>query len=219
MLRILIAAGIAVTLGVSAAQPETPRILGWEDLVPATPPLDNPFDALSQEVIDDFSMAMRGRQDIEQGFVEPGSDHERILKETEQKLVDRGLDLDALIAEYDELMAEVGRRDQLVVAELEGEMVRLPGYALPLEFSEGGVREFLLVPYVGACIHVPPPPPNQIVFVQLDEAFVLDSLYDPVWVTGQIRTEPASRALSLVDGQSDVATGYTMHATTIEPYE
>lgn len=219
MLRTLIAASLAVSLSASNALAETAKVLTWDDLVPAAAPLDNPFDALSEDAKDDFSIAMRGRQDIALGFVEPGSDYERILKEAEQKLVDRGLDLDALIAEYDELMEEVERRERLVVPELEGEIVRLPGYALPLEFTEGGVREFLLVPYVGACIHTPPPPANQMVFVQLDEEYVLESLYDPVWITGRIRTEQASRSLSYMDGQTDVATGYAMNAMTIEPYE
>lgn len=218
MHRFIVSAALAVSLSASAGMAETARVLTWDDLVPAAAPLDNPFDDLSQEVKDDFSMVLRGREDMELGFVEVGSDDERILRETEQKLGDQGLDIEGLIAKFEELMKEVERREQQVVAELEGEIVRLPGYALPLEFTEGGIREFLLVPYVGACIHTPPPPPNQMVYVQLDEEYVLDSLYDPVWITGRIRAEQASRSLSFMDGESDVATGYTMNATVIEPY-
>ena len=84
---------------------------------------------------------------------------------------------------------------------------------------EGGVSEFLLVPYVGACIHSPPPPPNQMVFVTLREEYDVKSLYDPVWITGQIRVERASRSLSFVDGTNDVATGYALSGVSIEPYE
>ena len=54
-----------------------------------------------------------------------------------------------------------------VVEELDGQTVRIPGYLLPLELIGDRVNEFLLVPYVGACIHVPPPPLNQIVSVKI----------------------------------------------------
>ena len=103
--------------------------------------------------------------------------------------------------------------------ELDGKIVRLPGYALPLEASEAGVLEFLLVPYVGACIHVPPPPPNQIVYAELTEAYRLKNLFDAVWITGRIEARSASRALSFVDGQAAVPTGYTMQVISVEPYE
>jgi hypothetical protein len=50
--------------------------------------------------------------------------------------------------------------------ELDGVAIRLPGYLVPLDESGNGIKEFLLVPYFGACIHTPPPPANQIVLVQ-----------------------------------------------------
>ena len=68
--------------------------------------------------------------------------------------------------------------------------VKLPGFIVPLESDEGGwIDEFLLVPYYGACIHVPPPPPNQLVYVKLEKPFYLRSMYDPFWVTGQMTTK------------------------------
>ena len=53
-----------------------------------------------------------------------------------------------------------------VVPELDGKRVRIGGYVVPLDFEATNVKEFLLVPFVGACIHVPPPPPNQIIYVK-----------------------------------------------------
>ena len=51
---------------------------------------------------------------------------------------------------------------------LDGATVRLPGFIIPLDARRDGVLdEFLLVPYFGACIHVPPPPPNQLVYVRM----------------------------------------------------
>jgi hypothetical protein len=81
------------------------------------------------------------------------------------------------------------------------------------------VKSFLLVPYVGACIHVPPPPPNQIVFVELKHGFKSPELFAPVWVTGRISTGMNKTSLTLVDGSTDVSFGYALQATTVEPYE
>lgn len=99
-----------------------------------------------------------------------------------------------------------------VVEELDGERVKLPGFIVPLEVvDEGKVKEFLLVPYFGACIHYPAPPPNQIVYVTLPKAIEIESMWDPVWVTGEIRGE--SRHSVLADA------GYSMTAELIEEYE
>jgi hypothetical protein len=71
---------------------------------------------------------------------------------------------------------------------LEGQAVRLPGYVVPLEESKDGLREFLLVPYFGACIHSPPPPANQIIHVlPTSGAKGLRSM-DTVWVSGTLKT-------------------------------
>jgi hypothetical protein len=110
---------------------------------------------------------------------------------------------------YAEAMASL--KAAPVVAELNGEIIRLPGYLLPLEFAETSVKEFLLVPYFGACIHVPPPPSNQIVFVKSEEPIDISGMFDAVWVTGKIKTVPVSSELA--------EAGYTMEAIQVDPYE
>lgn len=96
--------------------------------------------------------------------------------------------------------------------QLEGQWVRIPGYAVPLEVTDQHlVKTFLLVPYFGACIHVPPPPPNQTVFVEAQSPFRLSSMYDPVWVVGKMSTKGAST------GMAD--TSYSINGTKIEKYE
>ncbi len=76
-----------------------------------------------------------------------------------------------------------------VVNELNGLTVRLPGYVVPFDFNaQANYREFLLVPYFGACLHTPPPPPNQIVFVKADPAANIGDIYEPVWVEGVLKT-------------------------------
>ena len=101
-------------------------------------------------------------------------------------------------------------RSAPVVGELDGQQIRLPGFVVPLDFEGTETSEFLLVPYFGACIHVPPPPSNQIVYVRTVAGYPLRELFDPVWVTGEISTQ------AYLNDVGDA--GYTMQATIIEPY-
>jgi hypothetical protein len=95
---------------------------------------------------------------------------------------------------------------------LNGVAVKIPGFVVPLDVSaDGTVKEFFLVPYFGACIHVPPPPPNQIVYVKLPRSMKVDSLYDPQWVTGRLRVETKNSRFG--------AAAYTLEGDKVEPYK
>lgn len=83
-----------------------------------------------------------------------------------------------------------------VVQDLDGKRVHIGGYVVPLDFDATNVKEFLLVPFVGACIHVPPPPPNQIVYVKTSQDFDVKETFDPVWVTGFLKVTPAFTGLA-----------------------
>jgi uncharacterized protein len=94
------------------------------------------------------------------------------------------------------------------VAALDGETVRIGGYVVPLDTEGTAVSSFLLVPFVGACIHVPPPPSNQIILVTASTPFELQGDFDPVFVTGR---------LQVVASSTDLAdTGYAIPIATIE---
>ena len=68
-----------------------------------------------------------------------------------------------------------------IIQELDGKAAKIPGFIVPLEFDDDQViTEFFLVPYFGACIHVPPPPPNQIIYIKYKQGFKLESLYEPI---------------------------------------
>jgi hypothetical protein len=95
-----------------------------------------------------------------------------------------------------------------VVSEFNGKRVRIGGYVVPLDFEATTVKEFLLVPFVGACIHVPPPPANQIVYVKAEKGVEIAGQFDPVWVTGTMKTEPAFTGLA--------DAGYTIDAENVE---
>ena len=94
---------------------------------------------------------------------------------------------------------------------LDGKGVKLPGYIIPFDVSADGVTTFMLVPYVGACIHNPPPPPNQLVFVTTETPWPSESLWDPVWVSGRLSAKAMSTQIAEV--------GYQIAAEKIEAYE
>lgn len=97
------------------------------------------------------------------------------------------------------------------VEELDGIKVRLPGFAVPLEGDEKVVTEMLLVPYFGACIHVPPPPSNQIVHVLPQTPVSQETLYDAIWIEGTLSVERSETKSG--------SAGYKLVATDIKPYE
>ena len=67
--------------------------------------------------------------------------------------------------------------------------IKMPGFIIPIDISGDGVTSFILVPYVGACIHVPPPPPNQLVFVTTKVPWPSERLWEAVWVTGTMQNK------------------------------
>ncbi len=91
-----------------------------------------------------------------------------------------------------------------------GKPIRIPGFMVPLEYGKKEVKEFLLVPYFGACIHVPPPPANQIIHVVADKPVKTKTYMDAVWIEG---------ALELAVSRTEMGdAGYRMRAARVEPY-
>jgi hypothetical protein len=98
-----------------------------------------------------------------------------------------------------------------VIAAINNVAIRMPAFIVPLEFDdERRVTQFFMVPYFGACIHLPPPPPNQTIFVNYPQGFTLDSLTEPYWISGILTT-------SLVENEMAVA-AYTMEMHAFELY-
>jgi len=94
--------------------------------------------------------------------------------------------------------------------DMDGASVRIPGYLVPLEDTKSGLKEFLLVPYFGACIHTPPPPANQIIYVKADKPPKGFHSMDTVWVSGTLKTLRSDSYMG--------ASGYRMDAVVVEPY-
>lgn len=132
-------------------------------------------------------------------LIPPGVPYGEIIGEGEVDAIN-----DRWLPEFDENATKLNK-------DLNGAYIKMPGYVLPLDLSTDGVTSFIMVPYVGACIHTPPPPANQLVFVDSETPWPSNQLWDPVWVTGRIRHELQSTTIADI--------GYAMQAELIEVYE
>lgn len=218
-MRVIVTLVLAFFVSGPLSAMEGARKLNWDDLVPKAAPLENPFLSLTIDQRTDFEILIGILEMEERGII---TQVERTYEdgvEIRHKLESAGLDVEFLLAEFDRLEREVMKRNRMAVGALDGQAVRIPGYALPLEHDGTAVTEMLLVPYVGACIHVPPPPPNQIVYVRLNQSYKADDLYDPVWITGRMRVEATNKSLYYVDGSAGIDTAYTLEGVKVEPYE
>ncbi|MGI5309117.1 DUF3299 domain-containing protein [Rheinheimera sp. WS51] len=113
---------------------------------------------------------------------------------------------DPAALQWQEILKSAKVRD-----ELNNTKIKIPGFIVPLEFDDQqNVTHFFLVPYFGACIHVPPPPPNQLIYVSGASNLKADMIYSPFWITGTLTTETMSNDL----GQS----AYSLKADNIEEY-
>lgn len=193
--------------------------ISWGDLLPDIAPVAHPLTGVDPSIREDLAQVARVEIDIAQGFLTKDSDKARDTQAMIQARLAEGVDLRALEQGVQAYQAELDRRQGLMSEALEGQLIKMPGYALPLEFTGTGATELFLVPYVGACIHVPPPPPNQIVSITLDEPLKLAGIFDPVWVTGRLIIEQSTQSLSLIDGSADIPYGYRLTDVTIEPYK
>ncbi len=195
------------------ASSEQTRQLKWEDLVPAHLLSDDPLADLTEKQIDMVYWVIYTLESLPERSPE-NEEYYKEIDEAMPSLREAGIDIKALMAKRQQIRTSI-------VEELNGKRVRIPGYLLPLEVSGKKATEFLLVPYIGACIHVPPPPPNQIVHVKTaqKEGYSVKKMFEAVWVSGVISVKSMTKDLFLVDGTAGVDIGYTMQANQIEPYK
>ncbi|MFY8326837.1 DUF3299 domain-containing protein [Pseudoalteromonas sp. ZZD1] len=99
-----------------------------------------------------------------------------------------------------------------VIAEFDQKAIRIPGFIVPLTSNaEQNVTEFFIVPYFGACLHMPPPPPNQIIYSTSEQGIKLDSLYEPFWFEGTLVIESIENSVA--------SSAYRLQLNNVAPYE
>lgn len=129
---------------------------------------------------------------------------EDLLPEGEQERIDQIYQEQMMMLYASGPVAEGSAADTMqqwgtfnAVQELDGEKIRIPGFTVPFEYgADAKITQFLLVPYFGACIHAPPPPPNQTLLIRTDEPISLRELPQAVWIEGEINIEIAETDLA-----------------------
>jgi len=215
-----LAAVVLAVFSIVATELHARELIKWTSLLPQAEALKDPFGALTQDQRFDIETIMWARSLSDE---ERALDHNRQPVEDAQKyeraFVKAGLNIDKLMTDQKVYEAEIARRQKLVNKALNGTDIKISGYLLPLEFSEKGEKDFLLVPYVGACVHVPPPPANQMVLIRLAKEMVVKDLFTPVWISGQMKIKQSSTALQLIDGSRNVTVGYHIDGAKAEIYK
>jgi len=198
---------------------DAPKRIMWEDLAPGLAKVDpdDPFVKMPFEQLADLSdlAAIRERRAAGEKLTAKDTKDEQALV---ARLKQAKIDPDAMLAKRQEVIARRQAQSVAINPKLNGALVRIPGYVLPLEYKGKQVSEFLLVPWVGACIHTPPPPPNQIVHVVPTKPFESTGMFAAVWVTGQLNAASSKRSLFMLDGSSDIDIAYSLKASAVEPY-
>lgn len=87
-----------------------------------------------------------------------------------------------------------------------GSEITMKGFMMPLDYDSKAVVEFLFMPYVPSCMHVPPPPPNQLVFVKMKKGTTIQPSFYPIEITGKI----------MLDNNKDLESSYKMEGLKIK---
>ena len=167
-------------------------LLVWDDLMPVGE------DAVLAELYSEFYENVEDRIRKQMALSNPNIDENSYVGD----IISEGSAQDT--------MEQIGTFN--VVDSLNGEKIRIPGYIVPLDFdAKSEHEEFLLVPYFGACLHTPPPPPNQIVYVKANPAAKIPNINEPVWLEGTMKTGKFTSDL----GNS----AYELNLSKLEAYE
>ncbi|MEM7391507.1 MAG: DUF3299 domain-containing protein [Verrucomicrobiota bacterium] len=192
------------------------RELTWKDLQPRIE-IENPFDALSREQLTHLQLVLKVRAlRKREGKDNLSASLRKRTDAAERALRKEAIDIDALEAAREKIMSAREKKNGEPNGALKDQPVRIAGHLLPLEFEGKKTTEFLLVPWVGACIHTPPPPPNQIVHVRLEKPYASTELYESVVVSGSLRVGAIQKNLFLVDGSADIDMLYSMPSGSVQ---
>lgn len=163
----------------------------WDDLLPEGEEviLMQLYDAFYENL----ELEMRGKQTF---LTQQGSSSPDVSAIAEGSALD--------------MMPQIGTYN--TVADLDGARVRIPGYVVPFDFdAKGAHKEFLAVPYQGACLHTPPPPPNQIIYVTSEDGASIPDVWGAYWLEG---------VLSIQRHENEIGNAaYTLKLTSITAYE
>ncbi|WP_068546418.1 DUF3299 domain-containing protein [Thalassotalea crassostreae] len=207
---------IFITTNVVAVEPQK---ITWQDLnshVDASP-IKTVFTSLTREQLSLLQRVQAVEYGQQKGYkLKP--EHIKFGQDARKALIKQGLDVDFLLAERVRYMNAHKLKFESINPLLDQKTVKIEGFMLPLEFEGKKIKEFLIVPYVGACIHEPTPAANQIIYAIANQAVdtpVMD-LFSKISITGYMKAQNSAPTLSLVDGSKPIQSSYLLNVGDIE---
>lgn len=215
MRRRLYPALIAVAWLIALPAAAEPQDVAWSDLKRPDVNLGH-MNSLSSRQKRDFLRLYAIHDKELAGDEILSSDELKVAAYLRSKLEKLGVPVERLVRQTLSAQSARSAEAERLAASVSGKEIRILGYALPLSDDGGPVDLFLLVPYVGACIHVPAPPKDQILRVEMRDGFVPRARFDPVVITGRISVAPTVSELAFVDGTARIHSDYVLAASKLE---
>lgn len=199
-----------------------PRVVSWSDLVDTSAQkFEDPFKELGAIDLVNLQVVVRVRDLLTNGSIvsEELDVAKSRLAEAEASLDAAGVDIDwyvsqrFVVAERRERAAKSGNPN------LDGQQVTITGFAIPAPPDADGTEMAYLVPQLGMCSHLPPPPPNQLVLMRLPDGESAVRLYEQMQVTGSLQIEQSSETVFVLDGIQKLEATWLLNAASLERQE
>lgn len=202
----------------ASAYAEQPIPITFNDLQGKVAPYKNPFEHLTEEQLYNLSVYAQiseMQSVVPERVTESMQIDAQLAKET---LLKDKIDIEDMLAKG-KVISELHREAALATNPLLADRkIQMGGYMLALEFDNGLVSEFLLVPTIGACSHKAVPPANQILLVTTSKPVEVGPAYEAVLVTGTLRINQQQKDLYLVDGDKRIDMAYLIEEAIVAPY-
>jgi hypothetical protein len=220
-MRFLASVFVAAMLAATQASAK-PEAIEFSDLVdPLAVVFDDPYKDMGPRLLNELKLVVELDEELAQKDL---AEDERARltarrKASKDMLEINGQDVDALLDQRWDVARKRQTARMATNPVLDGVEVVLSGYLVPAPQTPDGSYFGYLVPQVGMCSHLPPPPPNQLVRVKLLEDPKSQSLYVPVRVAGKLRVEATDAVIFILDGEARMLSGWTLYANTVERQE
>lgn len=215
MRKPLAAFAVMMMSGQAMAEPQAITFSELQD--PAALIYEDPFRDMGLEMLEGLRTVVRLETRFEQGDI-PENAQERLmtsLADARTRLEDNGHDIEALLAQRWIVAENRKRATTSTNADLENADVAINGFLIPAGSNDAGAPIAYLVPEVGMCSHMPPPPPNQLIRVQLAEPSPISTPYVMVQVSGSLQQQASDETIYVSDGETRMLSMWLLNAETV----
>lgn len=217
-MHILASVFVAAMLAATQASAE-PEAIRFSDLAdPLAIVFDDPYRDMGPHLLNELKLLVELDQKLSQDNLDKAERAKLMERRSAAKdmLEINGQNVDMLLSKRWEIAKK--RKTALMATNptLDKVKVMLSGYLIPAPQAADGTYYGYLVPVVGMCSHLPPPPPNKLVRVKLLDDPKDQSLYVPVRVTGILRTERSDATIFILDGEARMLSSWTLYANTFD---